>query len=67
MEKYSPVKSPMEQANIAVAPDGYIASSSEREAYQSLMGVLNWLSVITRPDIIYAVSNLSRSLNNPTP
>jgi len=33
MEKYSPVKSPMEQANIAVAPDGYTASLSEREAY----------------------------------
>ena len=57
----------MEQANIAVAPNGYTASSSEREAYQSLIGALNWLSVMTRPDIIYAVSNLSRSLNNPTP
>ena len=67
MEKCSPAKSPMEQANIAVAPDGYTASSSEREAYQSLMGALNWLSVMTRPDITYAVSNLSRSLNNPTP
>jgi len=33
MEKYSLVKSPIEQVNIAVAPDGYIASLSEREAY----------------------------------
>ncbi len=57
----------MEQVNIAVAPNSYTASLSEREAYQSLIGALNWLSVMTRPDIIYAVSNLSRSLNNPTP
>ena len=67
MEKCAPAKSPMEQANIAIAPDGYIATASEKEAYQSLMGVLNWLSVMTRLDITYAVSNLSRSLNSPTP
>ncbi len=57
----------MEQAYIAVAPEGYVAPADDKEAFQSLIGALNWLSVMTRPDITYAVSNLSRSLKNPTP
>lgn len=67
MEHCSSAKSPMEQAYLAMAPEGYTAPADDKKAYQSLMGALNWLSIMTRPDITYAVSNLSRSLNNPTP
>jgi len=67
MDLCSPAKSPMEQKHIAATPEGYIAPVKEKEAYQSLLGVLNWLSIMTRPDITYAVSTLSRSLQNPTP
>lgn len=31
------------------------------------MGALNWLSIMTRPDITFSVSNLSRHLMNPSP
>jgi len=57
----------MKQAYIAVAPEGYVAPADDKEVFQSLIEVLNWLSVITRLDITYTVSNLSRSLKNPTP
>jgi len=44
-----------------------VAPIDDKEVFQLLIGALNWLSVMTRLDITYAVSNLSRSLKNPTP
>lgn len=35
------------------------------ENYKSILGVLNYISVVTRPDISYCVSALARVSNNP--
>ena len=67
MANCSSVKSPMEQARLPSPPDGFQATSDETSAYQSLVGALNWLSIMTRPDITYAVSKLGRHLANPMP
>ena len=39
----------------------------QRTTYMSVVGGLNWLSVMTFPEITYAVSQLSRFLTNPGP
>ena len=67
MTNYRPIKSPMEQRqHLSPAPVGHQATSEDRAAYQSLIGVLQWLSTMTRPDITFTVSNLSRYTNNST-
>jgi len=37
-----------------------------RSSYQQLVGSLMWLAMRTRPDIAFAVSVLSRFLQNPS-
>ena len=42
-----------------------LLSPEDIKEYQSVVGALNWASVVTRPDISYAVSRLSRFLTAP--
>jgi Reverse transcriptase (RNA-dependent DNA polymerase)/Integrase core domain len=42
-----------------------LLSPEETKEYQSIVGALNWGSVVTRPDISYTVSRLSRFLSKP--
>jgi hypothetical protein len=41
-------------------------SASEKKNYREIIGSLMYLSVMTRPDITYAVSTLSQHLENPS-
>ena len=43
-----------------------IASKEDILRYCSLIGSINYLAVMTRPDISYAVSHLSQFMTNPT-
>ena len=43
------------------------ALATQRSMYMSIVGGLNWLSVMTFPDIAYATSQLSRFMTNPGP
>ena len=59
-------KSPIEQGNILKSiSEGFIPTNKDKKTYYLLIGVLNWLSIMTRLDIIYVVSNLSRFNNRP--
>ena len=63
-----PTKTPTERGTYLGPPDPeYTSPSDLKEAYQALIGLLNWISQKTRPDITYACSQLSRYLNNPSP
>ncbi|CAD6505921.1 BgTH12-06853 [Blumeria graminis f. sp. triticale] len=44
-----------------------IASPSQIHQYQQKAGSVNWLAVLTRPDISWSVSELSKYLQNPGP
>jgi Reverse transcriptase (RNA-dependent DNA polymerase)/gag-polypeptide of LTR copia-type/GAG-pre-integrase domain len=43
-----------------------LLSSSEKTTYREIVGSLMYLSVMTRPDITFAVSTLSQYLESPT-
>jgi len=43
-----------------------ILSASERKTYREVIGSLMYLSVMTCPDVTYAVSTLSQHLENPS-
>ncbi len=58
----------MDYGNILRAlPDGYQARKYDIEGYRSLVGALQWLVTMTRPDLAYAVSKCSRYTSNPLP
>lgn len=65
--EFSPVGTPMEP-NLTLLPaeEGYLASEKDRKWYQSAVGSLMYLMLCTRPDIAYAISQLSRFAANPT-
>ena len=48
------------------APKDHLAVDSEKLRYQSAVGSLMYLMLGTRPDIAFAVSQVSRFLSNPT-
>ena len=48
------------------APEGYLAVESLKQRYQSAVGSLMYLMLGTRPDIAFAVSQVSRFAANPT-
>lgn len=52
--------------HLTKAEDGYQASKEDVEAFSSLVGALQWLSNMTRPDITYVVGKLSKYTANPT-
>ena len=67
LENCSSVKSPMEQGLHLITPPDYTATADEISEYKSLTGPLGWLSIMTRPDITYAVGVLQRVYANPHP
>lgn len=62
----STVRIPMEAGNRLKKHDpDYICGAMERTKYQSMVGVLMYLMLGTRPDIAFAVSCVSRYASNP--
>jgi hypothetical protein len=67
MESCYPVASPMDKGNDLVrAPDNYIADRSQAGVYRALVGELQWLSTMTRPDLAFVVGKSGRFSINPT-
>ena len=65
MEECKPVGTPMNTSQqLTQAKDG--EESVDRTRYQSLIGSVMYLSVCTRPDITYSVSNLAKFSQHPT-
>ena len=61
------VKSPMDRnIKLETPPATYVAEPELVQAYQSIIGALNWVAGMTRPDISYTVGRLSRHLKQPT-
>jgi hypothetical protein len=61
------VKSPMDVNTRFEKPrDDYEAPKELKQAFESIMGALNWIAGMTRPDISYAAHRLSRHLAKPT-
>jgi hypothetical protein len=62
----NPVHTPMDDKPLLPSATGYQASAELRTWYQSAVGSLIYLMLCMRPDIAYAVSQLSRFSANPT-
>src|SRR5450755_1179102 len=60
------VKTPMQAGQKLTKAKDQIASKEDILRYCSLVGSINYLAVMTRPDISYAVSHLSQFMTNPT-
>ena len=61
------ISTPMETSSrLMPAEDGYEAPAEYRKKYQSAVGSLIYAMLGTRPDIVYAVSVVSRFSSNPT-
>ena len=64
---YNPTSTPIDCGNdLRAAPDDYIADKEDAAGYQSLVGALQWLVTMTRPDLAYSVGKCGRWSNNPT-
>ena len=50
---------------LTVPVEGYVAELSDTRRYQAMVGALMWLAICTRPDMSYAVGQLSRYASNP--
>ena len=59
------VATPMDE-NLVLEPNRESADSEDRKRYQRAVGSLMYLMLCTRPDIAYAVSQLSRFAANPS-
>ena len=67
MTGYIPIKNPIDRNVRLSQPDeGYVPEPKLKADYSSLVGALNWLACMTRPDISYIVSRLSKYLARPT-
>ena len=67
VESLNAIDTPMAPGSrLTKAPDDYVPTSNFLNEYQSLVGRLIWLSLQTRPDITFAVAQLSRHLVSPT-
>jgi hypothetical protein len=60
------VKTPMQAGQKLTKVKDQIASKEDILRYCSLVGLINYLAVITRPDISHAVSHLSQFMTNLT-
>ena len=67
MEDCHTVMSPIDKNMLLGQPqEGYEAPYELKHAYASLIGALNWIAAMTRPDIAFAVHKLSTYLVQPT-
>ena len=66
MQDCSPASTPMMEARLKKAPDGYICEPQTLKEYQTLLGGIMHLMVKTRPDLAYFVSRLVEFSSNPT-
>ena len=67
LEDAASIETPMDPHQVLEkAHEDYAEDKNLREQYQSLIGSLLWPSIITRLDISFAVTMLSRFLGNPT-
>ena len=53
-------------SELHAAPDDYTADKEDAAGYRSLVGALQWLVTMTRPDLAYSVGKCGRWSNNPT-
>ena len=65
MESAKPVKTPVDTSTKLVKATGG-EDSIDQQLYQSAVGSLLYLSVGTRPDMAYAVSNVAKFSSHPT-
>lgn len=65
MENAKPVKTPVDTSTKLVKATE-VEESVDQRLYQSAVGSLLYLSVGTRPDIAYAVSNVAKFASHPT-
>ena len=64
LAKYSVVEEqkefPLKNYKVLSVLDDY------RKLYQSKVGLLNYATIVTRPDLVYAISTIARHNANPT-
>jgi hypothetical protein len=66
MEHYRRQKTPIDPLiQLRAAADDYVASKEDSEGFRKLIGCLQWLITMTRPDIAYTVSIYSRYSKAP--
>ena len=65
MENAEPVKTPVDTSTKLVKASE-VEDSIDQRLYRSAVGSLLYLSVATRPDITYAVSNTAKFSSHPT-
>ena len=56
----------MEEVNISSMSHGDLLSEKEKKCYRGIVGAINWVSLISRPDISFEVVDLSTKFQNPT-
>ena len=67
MAKCHPVATPIDKgASLTAAPNRYITDLEDITTYRLLIGALQWLVIIIRPDLAYLVSICARFIHNPT-
>ncbi len=60
------VKTPIQAGQKLTKAKDQIVNKEDILRYSSLVNSINYLAIITRPDILYTVSHLSQFLTNPT-
>jgi hypothetical protein len=66
MNECKPSPTPVQPGVKLVAPDnGFEAALSDVRRFQATVGALMWAAICTRPDMSYAVGQLSRHASNP--
>ena len=67
MENCAPSKTPLvEGRQLEPSPAGWEAPNTDRTAYAAALGKLNYVMVMTRPDIAFPVSKLGQFAANPS-
>ena len=66
MQDCSPASTPMMEARLKKALDGYICEPQTLKEYQTLLGEIMHLMLKICPDLAYSVSRLAKFSSNPT-
>ena len=67
MDDCTPSKTPLaEGLRLEPSPAGWEATRNDKVAYAAALGKLNYVMVMTRPDIAFAVSKLGQFAANPS-